>query len=378
MEEKKKSDIEKGRKFAFFYIITVILVFLILLGFDFYLYKEKGKSLFLSKIVAKSQDEILFEIMNPVVKSFSPKSIKFEERNGVKLWRFKIHSVSEARAQAFLIYEQIEKNKMKGRMEWDKSRPEVVSLSVFSGNKIIAMIVFEAVSSKETEKGKEKKFDGEVAFIIDDIGYSVELLEEILKIKEPLTLSILPFLPNSIKCAEMAIKSGKEIMIHMPMESNNGNDLEIGIIKEQMREEEIKEGVNRAIEFLPMAKGMNNHKGSKITRNERLMEIILGELKKRNLFFLDSKTSDYSVASRVAKRINLPYAERDIFIDSINSKDIMEKNILKLFKIAKKKGYSIGIAHPYPDTLEVLKEMLPQSERYGVKLVFVSEIIKRK
>jgi|GEM_PF-707616 len=374
MEESKREDKDRKIKIPFFYLIVVILILLILLAIDFYLYKEKNKSLLFSNILRKSEEEILFEIISPVLKSFSPRNVELYERNGFKYWKIKTPSLAESRAQAFLIFEKLERRGLKGRMEWDKNKPDSVKLSIFSKGKQIAVVKFESIIHEEKE-GK-KIVEGKVAIIIDDIGYSLDLLEEIVKIKEPLTLSILPFLPNSKNCAEIAIANGKEIIIHMPMESNNGGDLERGIIKEKMDEDEIKDLVREAIKSLPQAKGMNNHKGSKITKNEHLMEIILNELKNKNLFFIDSKTSDHSVALKVARRIGLPSSERNIFIDSINSKTQIEKNVLKLFKIAKKKGKGVGIAHPYPATIEVLKELLPQAEIFGVKPVFVSEIVK--
>lgn len=375
MEEPKKPQKNRRIKIPFFYIILGTLILLILLAFDFYLYKEREKSFLFSKILKVSEEKILLEVMDPIVQSFSPKNVIFEEKKGFKSWKFITPSIAEARAQAFLISEKIDRSKLRGRMEWDKNNPDIVKLSIFYREKLIGVVIFDSTITKKEEKIDEKRFYGEFAIIIDDIGYSLDLLEEIIKIKEPLTLSVLPFLPNSKKSAEIALKSGKEIIIHMPMESNNGNDLEIGIIKERMNEEEIRELVRREIEFLPQAKGVNNHKGSKITENERIMEIILRELKLRNLFFIDSRTSDNSEALKVAKRIGLPSSKRDIFIDSINSKDLIEKNILKLFKIAKKKKRAIGIAHPYPTTIEVLKELLPQAESFSVKPVFVSQIL---
>lgn len=371
MEKSKRVERDRRIKLPLFYSLAGILTLLIFLALDFYLYKEKNKSFFVSNILGKSEEEIFFEIMNPVLKSFSPRNVKFEERNGFKYWKFKTSSIAEAKAQAFMIFEKLEKKGLKGRMEWDKSKPERVRLSVFSKKKQIGVAIFESMTISE----EKRKFEGEIAIIIDDIGYSIEVVKEILKIKEPVTLSVFPFLPDSKTCAEIASTSGKEIIIHMPMESNNGRDLEIGMIKEKMEENEIKEMLRKAIEFFPQAKGMNNHKGSKITRNEHLMEIILTELKNRNLFFIDSRTSDYSVAMKVAKRIGLPSSQRDVFVDSINSRSQIEKNVLKLFKLAKKKKRVIGIAHPYPTTIEVLKELLPQAEISGVKPVFVSEIV---
>lgn len=371
MEKSNRAERERIIRLPFFYFLAGILILLVLLALDFYLYKEKNQSIIFSNILGKSEEEILFEIMNPVLKNFSPRNVKFEEKNGFKYWEFKTLSIAECRAQAFMIFGKLEKEGLKGRMEWDKSKPERVKLSIFSGKKQIGVVIFESIAIPEEKRG----FEGEIAIIIDDIGYSIGIVKEILKIKEPLTLSVFPFLPNSKTCAEIAYASGKEIIIHMPMESNNGGDSEIGTINEKMEEDEIKERIRKAIESLPQAKGMNNHKGSKITRNEHLMEIILKELKSRNLFFIDSKTSPRSVAAKVAKRIGLPSLDRDIFIDSINSRAQIEKNVLKLFKLAKKKKRVIGIAHPYPDTIEVLKELLPQAEIYGVKPVFVSEIV---
>ncbi|MGQ9618996.1 MAG: divergent polysaccharide deacetylase family protein [Candidatus Aminicenantia bacterium] len=315
--------------------------------------------------------------MAPLIKSFSAKNLKIQKTNDFKTWSFSMATINEARAQVFVFFEKIESKGLKGRMEWDNREPGILKLIVFSKNRKIGEIIFKSLENYKGEERKKKVYKGEFAIIIDDIGYSKEIVEEIVQIKEPLTLSVLPFLPESELCAEIAQKNGKEIMIHMPMESNNGGETEEGVIRVDMREEEIRDRIRRAINSLPTAKGMNNHKGSKITQREDLMEIILSELKGRDLFFIDSKTSNNSKVSKIAKKVGIPFSERDVFIDSLNSKSQIRRNILALFILAKKKRKVIGIAHPYPETIYTLRELLPEAEIYGVKPVFVSEIIKK-
>ncbi len=376
MEETKSE--RKNINWKFFFVFSGILAIAILISMDFYFYKEHHKSLFFSILMKESDEKKVNRIMENVVKSFPSKNVKININKEFKTWRFLTPSLSEARAQTAFIFKELQNKGIRSKIEWDKQKPETVRMEIYSKDRNIGAVIFQSMEVYEERKEDIEKYEGEFAIIIDDIGYSVNSVEELVKIKEPLTLSILPFLPDSQVCADIAKKNGKEIMIHMPMESNNGNDPEKDIIKETMTEEEIRFMIGRAISSLPDAKGMNNHKGSKITQREYIMEIILSELKKNNLFFIDSKTSDHSIALKTARRLGVLSSERSIFLDSINSKPEIKKNILKLFKIAKTKKRAIGIAHPYPDTIEVLKEMLPKVKYHSVKPVFVSEIIKNK
>ena len=50
----------------------------------------------------------------------------------------------------------------------------------------------------------------------------------------------------------------------------------------------------------------------------------------------------------------------------------------KLYRVAGKRGYAIGIGHDRKITMEVLKAAIPQLKKKGIKFVFLSEFVKVK
>ncbi|MEW6455679.1 MAG: divergent polysaccharide deacetylase family protein [Acidobacteriota bacterium] len=234
------------------------------------------------------------------------------------------------------------------------------------------------ITKKEHLLPEEKEIF-KLAIIIDDIGFSIEPVYSLLEIKEPITFSILPFQRYSEKVANLLKENNKEIMLHLPMESNNfkgDSENDNGTILMSMDEFEISNLVEKAINSIPYTKGVNNHKGSKITENENSMRIILRVIKEKNLFFIDSKTSSYSIANQIAVEMGIPSLSSDLFIDNIQTEDHIKSQIFKVVEIAKKKKKAIGIGHPYETTINVLKEILPKIKDYGITLIFVSDLLK--
>lgn len=218
----------------------------------------------------------------------------------------------------------------------------------------------------------------QVAIIIDDMGYSIEAIQEICSFQKPLTVSILPFSPLAQETAQIAHQNNLEVMLHLPLESvnsNEDNDIE-GLIHSQMSEEEIRRAMDIDLEQIPYIKGVNNHMGSKITPNETFMTIILEAIKERNLFFIDSRTSVKSAAYTVAQRMKIPSAYRHVFLDGESQEDYIKNQLIELFRWAQRNKKAVGICHPLDVTLKVLRENLHLAEKYKLELVFVSQIVK--
>jgi len=218
-----------------------------------------------------------------------------------------------------------------------------------------------------------------VALIMDDMGYSLDAIYDILSMQEPITVAVIPFSPLGKQTAQIAHQSGLEILLHMPMESLNDTEANNGIkgiISTDMSENEIIDLVEKSLDQVPYIAGVNNHMGSKITPIESLMDTVLRQLKQRGLFFVDSRTTGYSVAYDVAQRLGIPTAQRNVFLDNEPDENSIREKLIELFTFAQKRGEAVGICHPLPETLKVLKESFHLANEYGVKPVFVSEIVR--
>lgn len=263
----------------------------------------------------------------------------------------------------------ISMNNDKIKLETNESEETIYT---YDSEQYVDSIIDDLASSEE-----EVNFVPKVAFIIDDLGYEKEVAQKIIELDFPIALSILPFLKNSEYIAEEGNKNNQEIMLHLPMEPNNSDtDPGPGAIKSYMSEEEIRQAVRGSIFDFPYVIGVNNHMGSKITEDRRIMKIILEEIRRYNLFFIDSMTSKNSIAYEVAQEIGVKTAVRSVFLDNENDIEYIKGQMLEARKIALKDGEAIAIGHSRINTFYVLKRMVPEFTKAGIEIVPVSELVK--
>ena len=215
-----------------------------------------------------------------------------------------------------------------------------------------------------------------VALIIDDLGYDKKIAQKFAQLDVTLTFSILPHSPFQQKIARLARSKGLEIMIHMPMEPVEYPQVNPGpgTLLISMSPDELIEQLDQNLNTLPGVKGVNNHMGSRMTSESSQMYQIFSVLKKRGLFFIDSRTTAESLCEPSARLFQVPFAQRDVFIDHYLKADFIRKQIKELIRIAKKNGEAVGIMHPHSTTLQVLQEMLPELKGQ-VHLVPASKVV---
>lgn len=161
-----------------------------------------------------------------------------------------------------------------------------------------------------------------VAIVIDDFGNSMKGTQQMLDLPIKLTVAVMPFLSSTKKDAEEAFAKGHDVIVHLPMEPMRGKPswLGPGAITTQMTDEQIRQKVEAAIAAVPHAVGMNNHMGSRATADERVMRAVLQVCKEKGLFFLDSRTSWHTKVPKVAKELNVPLLQNDVFLDDVNTR----------------------------------------------------------
>ena len=216
-----------------------------------------------------------------------------------------------------------------------------------------------------------------VAIIIDDLGNDSRLARKFVRLDNNLTISILPQSPFTKRIARDARENGLEIMLHQPMEPNEHPNVNPGpgVLLSSMSPDEIIKQLNANLDAIPDIKGVNNHMGSKMTANAPQMRQIFSTLKKRGLYFVDSRTTRESMCRMSAGLLQVPFAERDVFIDHFDDPDFIRKQLKELVRIARKKGFAVGIAHPHVSTYDVLKKALPDIKK-RVDLVPVSQLVR--
>jgi polysaccharide deacetylase 2 family uncharacterized protein YibQ len=216
-----------------------------------------------------------------------------------------------------------------------------------------------------------------VAIIIDDLGYDRHIAEKLMNLDAPLTLAILPHSPHTQAISRKAQIHGLEIMLHLPMEPVEYPEINPGpgALLTSMGPEELLQVLEENLVAVPNVKGVNNHMGSKLTTQSEQIYQIFSLLKRRGLFFVDSRTTEESICRPSARLIQIPFAQRDVFLDHFHDPIFIRKQFRELVRIARLKGEAVGIAHPNAMTYTILKETLP-ALRQQVNLVPASHLVR--
>jgi len=225
---------------------------------------------------------------------------------------------------------------------------------------------------KQYAKGLKSK----VAFVIDDVGYNRKYEDLLFSLPQEVTVSILPRLSYSEYFSNQAYLHGHDVMLHLPLEAENSAiDPGPGTIRVSMKPKEVERIIEENLASVPNAVGTNNHMGSKVTADKNIMKIIINTLKRKNIFFLDSVTSQYTVVRDIVEGNNLQYIRRDVFLDNNNDPEYIKRQIEQLARVAKQNGSAIGIGHYRRNTLRTISELIPQLQAQGIELVRVRDLI---
>lgn len=227
---------------------------------------------------------------------------------------------------------------------------------------------FEPNATVEKNATLPKK--GKLAIIIDDVMNE----RQVKLVKASGILATLSFFPptNSYPNTPKLAKQEPFYMIHLPLEAMDYNHQEPGVLNVGDSLEKIDKTVAKIRANFPAAKFINNHTGSKFTKDRASMQKLLATLQKYNFSFIDSRTIMPNAVKSESKRLSMPYIYRDIFLDHTMKKSAIEKKVKEAVELAKKRGYAIAIGHPKSLTLEVLKNSKPLLEE--IELVYVGEL----
>jgi len=198
---------------------------------------------------------------------------------------------------------------------------------------------------------------GKIAVIMDDLGSSLRPVNKLLQLDVMITPAILPGTSRAKKMTALLQNNGREYMIHLPMQprsypkTNPGaNALLLG-----QSEAETRRLIQSYIKGVPGAVGCNNHMGSRYTEESQPMQLVLAELKRYGLFFVDSRTIGDSVAFTEARKMGLKTATRNIFLDNDEDISAIRKQIHRMVSLAGDNHEIIAICHPYSETLEAFR-----------------------
>ena len=386
----QKSRISKKKNIhapSFIFIILAVLAFISVIGLDYISWRSGKRSYFFAASSEKKKVAPAQETLEQIIQKklslhgiLSESVQRYKDKKGILHLMVDISLTKFGELEPELQKELQERNVSLVKKEEQEGEDKNYYLWHVDEDEDKSLIILFSCYKKEPSPRvfPKEKAKNKVAIIIDDMGYSLKAIQDLCSLNRPLTVSILPFTPLARETARIAHQYGLEVMLHLPLESiipNEENDIE-GLIHSRMSEEEMIQTIEINLDNLPYVKGINNHMGSKITANKELMRIILEQLKKRRLFFVDSVTTNRSIAYKTAQELKIPSAYRHVFLDGEPDEEYIKGKLIELFRLAQKKGRAVGICHPYEETLRVLKENFHLAEKFNLEPVFVSRVVQ--
>lgn len=242
----------------------------------------------------------------------------------------------------------------------------------------------EAAQKPPAEKPKKKekaaihppRHKKQIAIIVDDLGGNLETVRALMKIDAELTFAVLPLQAHSREAAEILHQANREVLLHLPMEpaSYPREKPGEGALFTEMSPEELILQLRKDMASVPHAVGVNNHMGSKFMTDPEKLTVIFRELKKKGMFFVDSRTSPDTQGAAVAQKVGLKMAQRKIFIDHDKDYQKIYDNLMRV--VGGHQDFPlILIGHPYAETIKALQAASKNLRKQGIEIVPVSRLI---
>ena len=216
-----------------------------------------------------------------------------------------------------------------------------------------------------------------IAIVIDDLGKRLAPGRRVVGLPGPVACAFLPREQHTAELAKAAHRQGKEILLHLPMDSVDGRRLDQGAVTLDMTETQFVRTLQANLQRVPHAVGINNHMGSLLTRHPGHMFWLMQEIRRRPaMFFVDSRTTVATVARQVAWENGVPSIDRNVFLDNQLDEGEIAFQFQRLLRLARRDGTALAIGHPHPQTLNLLERQIPKLRQQGIQLLPVSTLIE--
>lgn len=220
-----------------------------------------------------------------------------------------------------------------------------------------------------------------IAIIVTDIGLnSKNSTRAIEELPGEIDLAFSAYGRDLQSWMDKARKYGHEGFLMLPMEPLNFPDNDPGphtLLSTYSPRDNLKR-LDWLLSRVTGYVGVINDMGSKFTASEEALSPVLNDLNKRGLMMVDARSTRYSMAARIARRIGMPRALNNRYLDNVVSREEIALRLRELESTARTYGTALGIARNYPLSIEELKIWAEGLSARGFQLVPVTAVANRQ
>lgn len=220
-----------------------------------------------------------------------------------------------------------------------------------------------------------------IAIVITGLGLGKLVTETAISTLPPaVALAFSPYGEALAGRVRLARQAGHEVLLMMPMEPQDfpKNDPGPHSLLTTLPAADNVARMHWTMARFPGYVGVVNEMGSKFTASEAAMTPVLQELKRRGLLFMDARTSQYSVAGKLARTLRVPRVINNRYIDDEPTEEDIRKRLEEIENLAKTYGAAAAIGRAYPVTMKTVAAWAADLDKRGFELVPVTAVVNRQ
>lgn len=220
---------------------------------------------------------------------------------------------------------------------------------------------------------------GAVTIVMTGLGLSQDMTAHALKaLPATVTLAFSPYSPALQSWLHEAAEEKRTSLIMVPMEPMTYPKDDPGplALLTRIGADENAKHLAFILDHASGTTGVINQMGSAFLGDKKNMYAFLSTLRQRNDIFVENPAGGIPQATDLAAQTDVPYLSADLTIDAAANERDIRQALLDLEKIARRRGYALGIAHPYPVTIDTLETWATQTAQSGIELVTPQTLIR--
>jgi polysaccharide deacetylase 2 family uncharacterized protein YibQ len=217
-----------------------------------------------------------------------------------------------------------------------------------------------------------------MAIIVQGFGdlNAIEM-ERWLSLDNSISFSVLPINRVSRTNIQQIVNHNFEALIQLQLETPGHPIIptESYAIFAHFRDNEVVSRLDQYFRLLPNASGVITHRGGLITTDRRIMPIILNYINDRDMFFIDNRAIETSIAFEMAQQMRIPSFERSITLNPNQyTNDNNNARLLSDLRGVNREPMIVTLNRPDDATYVFVQRLIEVVRNNGFEIVRVSEL----
>lgn len=219
-----------------------------------------------------------------------------------------------------------------------------------------------------------------IAIVMTGLGVSDSATAAALaRLPPPVTVAFVPFGPKLQTIVDEARGQGREVLLQVPMEPFDFPDSDPGP-HALLTASDVQENLKRLHWSLGRATGyvgVANLQGGRFLGETGAIEPVLTALSSRGVMFFDTGAYSNSVAATAARHAGTAFAAGLMTLDAVQSQEAIDAELMELESDARQNGSAVGVASPYPVSIERIAQWAQGLQARGFVLAPLSAVASR-